>query len=119
MHQVEIDIDAIQNRIGEGSASSGTLICPEGLLIQGTFSGQLIVVDGPLVVLDGGSMSGNIHCDGDVYLLGRVTPPGTGETSQITSSKAVHLGISSNVVAQINAPEVITYEGAVFEGKIT
>ena len=117
MHKVEIDVGAIQNKISAGSSFDGTIICAEGLLIEGTFTGQAIVINGPLMVLDGGCMSGTIHCDGDVFVLGRIAPKSTGELSEITSSKTIHLGMTSHVAAHITAPEVITYEGAFLEGE--
>lgn len=108
----------IVNRIAPGTKSSGTLECSGGLLVQGHFQGTLVVVDGPLVLMQGGVISGDFDCKQDAYLFGTIEAKANGEQSQLTVGGAAFMAETLEAKADITAGVFKTYEGAQVDGRI-
>lgn len=108
----------IVNRIAPGTKSTGTLECSGGLLVQGHFEGTLVVTDGPLVLMQGGSISGDFDCKQDAYLFGTIAPKPGGEQSQLAVGGAAFMADTLEAKADITAGVFKTYEGAQVDGRI-
>lgn len=108
----------IVNRIAPGTKSSGTLECSGGLLVQGRFEGTLVVTDGPLVLMQGGVISGDFDCMQDAYLFGTIEAKPGGEQSQLTVGGAAFMAETLDAKADITARDIKTYEGALVDGRI-
>ncbi|MFC6281173.1 bactofilin family protein [Polaromonas aquatica] len=108
----------IVNRIAPGTKSTGTLECSGGLLVQGHFEGTLVVSDGPLVLMQGGVISGDFDCKQDAYLFGTIAQKPGGEQSQLTVGGAAFMADTLEAKADITAGVFKTYEGAQVDGRI-
>ena len=108
----------IVNRIAPGTKSTGTLECSGGLLVQGHFEGTLVVTDGPLVLMQGGVISGDFDCQQDAYLFGTIAQKPGGEQSQLTVGGAAFMADTLEAKADITAGVFKTYEGAQVDGRI-
>lgn len=108
----------IVNRIAPGTKFTGTLECSGGLIVQGNFQGSLVVVDGPLVLMQGGVMFGDFDCKQDAYLFGTIEAQSNGEQSQLTVGGAAFLAETLEAKADITACVFKTYEGAQVDGRI-
>lgn len=108
----------IVNRIAPGTKSSGILECSGGLLVQGHFEGSLVVTDGPLVLMQGGVISGDFDCKQDAYLFGTIEAKLDGEQSQLTVAGAAFMAETLEAKADITAGVFKTYEGAQVDGRI-
>ena len=108
----------IVNRIASGTKVVGSQECPGGALVQGTFDGTLVVSNGPLVLMQGGVISGDIVCHQDAYLFGTIAAKADGSQTQLYVMGAVFLAESLNATADITAGVFKTYEGAQIDGRI-
>lgn len=108
--------EGIVNRIAAGTVQSGNLTYQGGLWIEGKLSGD-VVIDGPLVLDVGAELSGRIHVRGArACLLGRVTPPADGHSTDIVVDGIVQFGETLVAQANITAHAIDYYEGARIEG---
>lgn len=108
----------IVNRIAPGTRFSGVLECSGGVLIQGAFTGNLTVLGGPLVLMEGGTIAGEFTCDGDAYLFGTITERAEGEFSELLAGGAVFMTETLDAKANVTAGAIKTYAGAQVEGRI-
>jgi cytoskeletal protein CcmA (bactofilin family) len=108
----------IVNRVAAGSRCNGVNEYAGGLIVEGSIVGDLVVADGPLVLMDGGSIQGNVRVKGDAYLFGRIQKRDDDALSEVQVDGVVYL--AESVVAQTNitAGAFKTFEGAQIEGRI-
>lgn len=120
--QDSIDIDPvgmnIVNRIAPGTKFKGTLECTGGLMVQGQFEGELNIVGGPLVLMQDGVITGDVKCDQDAYLFGRIAPKESSEHSELDAGGAVFMAETMDAKANITASAIKTFEGAQVDGRI-
>lgn len=108
----------IVNRIAPGSKYVGTLECSGGMMIEGAFTGTLIVKGGPLVLMPESVVTGILTCDQDAFLFGTIEAQASGELSELDAYGAVFLTETVNAKANITAGAFKTYEGSQVEGRI-
>lgn len=108
----------IVNRIAPGSKSSGTLECSGGLLIEGRFEGNLVVTDGPLVLMQGGVISGDFDCKQDAYLFGTIEAKSNGDQSQLNVGGAAFMAETLDAKADLTVGVFKIYEGAQVDGRL-
>jgi cytoskeletal protein CcmA (bactofilin family) len=108
----------IVNRIAANSNAIGSLEFSGGVIIEGYFTGTLIVNDGPLVLMQGGIISGDIHCQQDAYLFGAIASKEDGEQSILEAGGVVYMAETLEARADITAAVVKTFEGAQVDGRI-
>lgn len=105
----------IVNRIAPGTQQLGQMITKGGILIEGNFNGQMLVKEGPLVLMKGARLSGEIDVRGDAYIFGDV---GSDDPSGTRLSVLGELHLTSSCVAKgvLRYGKLAPYEGAVVEG---
>lgn len=111
----------IVNRIAAGSRSQGQLWFSGGLLLQGHHVGDLDVRGGPLVVVEGASVTGKVVVHGDVYLFGSFGSAGEGEgavETEVTVYGVMHLTSKSEANGHLRCEQLATYDGAKINGKV-
>ena len=108
----------IVNRIAANTNGVGTFECSGGLIVEGYFSGTLVVNDGPLVLMQGGVISGDIQCQQDAYLFGAIASRESGEQSTLNAGGVVYMAETLEARADITANVVATFEGAQVDGRI-
>lgn len=108
----------IVNRIAPGTKFKGTIECSGGLLVQGNFEGDVTVVNGPMVLMQEGVIKGNIKCDGDAFLFGKIEPKDSDEPSDLTAAGDVFMAQTLDAKANITAAGIRSYEGAQVDGRI-
>lgn len=108
----------VVNRIAPGSRLSGVLEFEGGVMVQGRLEGTIKIVGGPLVLLQGGVISGTFECSEDAYLFGTIDPRSDGELSELTADGAVFLAETLDAKANITARSMKTFEGSQVEGRI-
>jgi cytoskeletal protein CcmA (bactofilin family) len=108
----------IVNRIAPGTKSSGTLECAGGLLVEGSFEGSLVVTDGPLVLMQGGVIAGDVKCAKDAYLFGTIEAKSADEQSQLTVAGVAFMAETLLAKADVTAGAFKMYEGAQVDGRI-
>jgi cytoskeletal protein CcmA (bactofilin family) len=106
----------IVNRIAKGSHSRGAVHSVGGILIEGTFEGDLIVHDGPLVLMEGAELIGSITAHADAYVFGQVGRA-TGDT-ELTVLGEGHFAATARSVASIKCAIPHIYHGAKLEGML-
>jgi cytoskeletal protein CcmA (bactofilin family) len=106
----------IDNKIGPGSVVQGPYRTGGGLLVQGTFNGELIVAGGPLVVLEQGKVQGSIEVEGDTYVFGVIGAPG--DQTTLTVKGELHLTSKCVVHGHIRFGKLAVYEGATVRGQM-
>jgi len=99
----------IVNKIAAGSKFSGTNSVTGGILIQGACEGRLIV-DGPLVLMEGGSLTGEIEVHGDAYIFGQVGTSGDTATT-LTCHGELHLTSKCVAYGRMRYANVTLYKG--------
>jgi len=117
-----IDIDPVAmnivNRVAAGTVQKGSCRWAGGLLIQGRIEGDLEVVGGPIVLMPGGEIAGNIRGDGEAYLFGKVLAQSDDELSELDIGGTVYLAETLHAKANITAGAFKSWEGAQVEGRI-
>jgi cytoskeletal protein CcmA (bactofilin family) len=117
-----IDIDPVAmnivNRVAAGTVQKGSCRWAGGLLIQGRIEGDLEVVGGPIVLMPGGEIAGNIRGDGEAYLFGNVLAQSDDELSELDIAGTVYLAETLHAKANITAGAFKSWEGAQVEGRI-
>jgi len=108
----------IVNRIAPGTKFTGTIECDGGLLIEGAFHGELSVKGGPIVLMQGAVMSGDIRGAGDAFLFGNIASRSDGELSDLTMGGAVFMTQSVEAKSNVTARAIKLYEGAQVDGRI-
>lgn len=109
----------IVNRIAPGSTFRGNMECHGGLMVQGTLDGNARVTGGPVVLMQEGTIKGDVNCSGDMYLFGTVDLKDTGEQSELVASGAAFLADTLDAKANITSAAIKTYEGAQIHGRIS
>ena len=109
----------IVNRLAPGTTQvGGDVDCAGGMLIQGTkLGGKLTISDGPLVVLAGGTLTGEVHVNGDAYIfgtLGQAQDPG----SKVYVQGTIYLADTAEVYGSINCNVPVLYSGARLQATI-
>lgn len=105
----------ISNKIAAGASSKGEYTTGGGILIEGIFSGNLTVTDGPLVLLEGAQLSGCIDVAGDAYIFGVIGSASDVETI-ITVRGELHLTSKCEVHGRVHFTKLAMYEGANVHG---
>lgn len=101
----------VQSRIPAGSVIQGDYKCSTGLLVEGAINGgHISVVNGPLVVMQGGEVAGRIHVKGDLYVLGEVK----GENAVVEG--VVTVARTGRILGSMKADDFKTYAGAILNG---
>lgn len=101
----------VQSRIPAGSVIQGDYKCSTGLLVEGAIKGgHVSVANGPLVVMQGGEVTGRIHIKGDLYVLGEVK----GENAVVEG--IVTVARTGRIVGSMKADDYKTYAGAILAG---
>jgi cytoskeletal protein CcmA (bactofilin family) len=117
-----IDIDPVAmnivNRVAAGTVQRGSCRWVGGLLVQGRIEGDLEVVGGPLVLMPGGEIAGNVRGDGEAYLFGNVLAKSENELSELDIAGTVYLAETLHAQANITAGAFKSWEGAQVEGRI-
>lgn len=109
----------IVNRIAAGSRSQGQLWFSGGLLLQGHHVGDLDIRGGPLVVVEGASVTGKVIVHGDAYLFGCFGSAGEGSPeTQVTVYGVMHLTSKSETNGHLRCEQLATYDGAKINGKV-
>ncbi|WP_291517422.1 polymer-forming cytoskeletal protein [Acidovorax sp.] len=112
---IEIDPVAqnLVNRIAPGTSVSGQFHSEGGLLIQGKANcTDMRVVNGPLVLQEGASLTGTIVVHGDAFLFGKLgdaTSPHGGVNLEVHG--AVHVATTAETFGQIACQSLATYKG--------
>ncbi|MDP3827498.1 MAG: polymer-forming cytoskeletal protein, partial [Polaromonas sp.] len=81
----------IINRLAPGSKFIGQLESEGGLLIEGTIVGNVLVSGGPLVLMEHGSITGDVTCEDDAYLFGKIHPAEGKDHSELIAGGAVFM----------------------------
>lgn len=105
----------IANKIAAGAVASGDYTTGGGILIEGTFSGNLKVTDGPLVLMEGGRLRGCIEVQGDAYIFGVIGAESDDQTT-VTVRGELHLTSKCVVHGQIRFAKLAMYQGAQVHG---
>lgn len=108
----------IVNRIAPGSKFVGEFESVGGLLIEGTFVGNVLVSEGPLVLMEHGTITGNVTCEDDAYLFGKIHPKDGEEHSELIAGGAVFMAQTLEARTNITAGAIKTYDGAQVDGRI-
>lgn len=108
----------IINRLAPGSKFIGQLESEGGLLIEGTIVGNVLVSGGPLVLMEHGSITGDVTCEGDAYLFGKIHPAEGKDHSELIAGGAVFMAQTLEARANITAGAIKTYDGAQVDGRI-
>ena len=116
-------IDPVQmniiNRISAGSNTRGHLSFNGGLLLQGHHVGELDVRGGPLVVVEGASVTGRVKVHGNAYLFGCFANAEDGaEPTHVTVHGILHLTSKSEANGQLRSEQLAAYDGAKINGKV-
>lgn len=106
----------ITNRIAPGTRFEGTIECEGGLMVQGVFDGVATINGGPLVLMHGGVITGNVVC-ADAYLLGTIEEKKDGENSEITVLGTAFLAATLRANANVSARVLRKYQGAQVNGR--
>lgn len=109
----------IEHRVGPGGRLEGLLEFDEGLLVQGSLAGE-IIVRGHLIIWDDGLVKGRVVVHGNTYVFGRI-----GETFE--SSEHARLECHGRVciangaisTGSIHAASVMLYHGADLRGPVS
>ena len=105
----------IANKISKTSTVGGNYATGGGILIEGSFTGNMHVHDGPLVLMDGAHLSGCIDVEGDAYIFGIVgTDPSI--ESKITVKGELHLTSKCEVHGKLMFGKLAMYQGAKLHG---
>ena len=107
----------IANKVAAGSKVTGDYATGGGILIEGQFRGNLHVTDGPLVLLEGGHLSGCIEVQGDAYIFGTIGADSDDQTT-VTVRGELHLTSKCHVHGRILFAKLATYQGANVHGSI-
>lgn len=122
MNNEEIIIDPVAmnivNRIAPGTSFTGNIECNGGLIIEGTLVGDVTVTNGPLVLMESASITGDILCSGDAYLFGKILPGEGKEFSNLDADGAVFMAQTLEARANITAGAIKTFDGAQVDGRI-
>lgn len=102
----------VVNRVAAGTRQAGSLQCRGGLLIEGQLTGELEVLGGPLIVMQGAELSGSIRCDGDSYVFGSILPRDEGQLSELRVAGVVYLAETAVAQAEISAGAFKMSQGA-------
>ena len=106
----------IVNRIAHGSAHVGALNCIGGLLLEGSFDGDLTISGGPLVLAEQGSLKGRVVVHSDAYLFGKLG--GVKDDSTVTISGQAHFAQTVRSTASVQCKQPVIYEGAQLAGQL-
>lgn len=107
----------IVNRVAAGTKLRGVFSFAGGLLVQGELLGDVQVTGGPLVLMQEGVMSGEITCDQDAYLFGKINVKENGDYSEVTATGAAFLAATLVAKANITSAKVRTYDGTDVDGR--
>jgi cytoskeletal protein CcmA (bactofilin family) len=119
--KTSVVIDPIQmnitNKISKGSILSGDVSYEGGVLIEGSFSGKMKVVGGPLVLGEGATLRGDIDVSSDAYIFGTLD-----DSDEVISTLRVHgeLHLTSKCVihGSVFFHKLATYHGAKINGSM-
>lgn len=121
-HQESIVIDPVAmnivNRVAPGTRMTGGIESDGGLIVEGTFIGSVKVTGGPLVLMQGGVIQGDIFCSEDAYLFGTITGPTDDVHAEIEVAGAAFLAETLTAKANLTAADFKVYEGTQFDGRI-
>lgn len=108
----------IVNRVAPDTRQSGILMCSGGLMVEGTFEGEIHVTGGPFVLMPSGVIAGTVTADGEAYLFGTIRARSETELSEVDVQGAVFLTETLRADANVTAGAIKSYEGAQVEGRI-
>ena len=107
----------IVNRVAPGTVLEGDTTWSGGLLVQGTIKGNIKIAGGPLVLMDGAVIAGKVTCLSDVYLFGKIEPPGEGQLSEVSCTGSAFLAETLVAEADLNAAGWKLFNGAQVNGR--
>lgn len=107
----------ITNKIAFGTSFNGDLTCKSGVLIEGNFSGNLTIEEGPLVLMDGAHLNGKIDVAGDAYIFGTIGEF-SNDSTQVVVRGELHLTSGCQVFGRIIYSKIAMYEGAQVHGTV-
>ncbi|MDX9956491.1 MAG: polymer-forming cytoskeletal protein [Anaerolineae bacterium] len=103
----------IVNRVAEGTKVRGEYHSDGGLLLQGEIQGTpLIVSNGPLIVMAGATVSGEVVVHGDVYVFGSAGSarfPAGGLDMVVHG--VLHVASTGETFGSISCKQLETYAG--------
>ena len=99
----------VTSAIGPTIRITGTVVSHEDLTIHGTVNGP-IVVEKRLIVLEGGSVDGNLDAQA-ITIAGTVT-------GQVDAIAQIEIESTGQVVGDLTAPRIAVRDGAVIAGRI-
>lgn len=106
----------IVNKIAGGTIAAGKITTEGGLLVEGQFTGEVKVTKGPLVLMEGAKLAGQIEVDGDAYVFG-VIGEANAEPTNLTVTGELHLTSTSEIHGHARFGKLATYEGAKLHAK--
>lgn len=111
----------VVNRIAKGSRVVGEYESVGGILIQGHVDGSpLTVRDGPLILLEGGVLTGDATVHGDVFLFGRAGAADTdGGGLNLKVHGSLHIAATAKTYGTIACKQLHTYAGCLVNSAIT
>lgn len=107
----------IVNRIAKGSSSRGDLVFEGGVIIEGSVVGNLNIMNGPLVLMQGATIAGTVNCGGDAYLFGTIERQANGERSKMVSDGTIYLASTLVAISDFEAVSFSHYQGAQFDAQ--
>ena len=103
----------VVNRVAEGTRVSGEYHSDGGVLVQGHIEGAPVTVkNGPLIVLDGASVSGQVIVHGDAYIFGAAGSarfPAGG--LEMVVHGVLHVAATGETFGSVSCRQLETYAG--------
>lgn len=111
-------IHNIRSKVDSGCNISGEVVSDSGLLVEGTIIGDVVVSGGPLLIMPGAKLLGNILCHGDLVACGQLGNPDANPRQKITVMGLTQLANTSIVAADLYHHGLEVYEGACITSEV-